>query len=426
MIPQEFIRLKRDGKNLDPDALREFVRGVTDDTINDAQISAFCMAALLKGLTIPETAHLTRAMAESGAILKWHDLDGAVIDKHSTGGVGDKVSLMLAPIAAACGLYVPMIAGRGLGHTGGTIDKLDSIAGYKTNLPLETFQKIVCELGCAIIGQTSQLAPADRRIYAVRDVTATVESVPLITASILSKKLAAGLQGLVMDIKLGNGAFMQDMTKARELAVSLETVAQAANLPLTPVITDMNQVLGHSAGNAVEVIEAVEYLNGKHREARLHEVTITLAAHMLVAGNKAQNFAAGKRLAEEALSSERALEIFEKMIVAQGGSLKSIPMAPVIIDIKAPQSGYLSAMRTRDIGILLVKLKAGRAGVNDTIDHVVGLTEIAPVGTSCEAGKTILAKLHLRDKASAEFAASSYLQCLEFSDAKPEERPVIL
>src|SRR5690606_1595669 len=222
LVPQEFIRLKRDGKPLDPEDLHEFVHGVADNSISDAQISAFCMAVLLKGLSITETAHLTRAMAESGRVLTWDGIGGPVIDKHSTGGVGDKVSLALAPIAAACGLFVPMVAGRGLGHTGGTIDKLSAIDGYQTSLPLERFQKIVRDIGCAIIGQTSELAPADRRIYAVRDVTATVESVPLITASILSKKIAAGLQGLVIDLKVGNGAFMQDQIRARELATTME------------------------------------------------------------------------------------------------------------------------------------------------------------------------------------------------------------
>ncbi len=424
LIPQELIRLKRDGKPLDPEDLHDFIRDVADDSIPDSQISAFCMAVLLNGMTVTETAHLTHAMATSGKVLKWPDLDGPVIDKHSTGGVGDKVSLILAPMAAACGLFVPMIAGRGLGHTGGTIDKLTAIPGYDVNLSLDKFQKIVRDIGCAIIGQTVELAPADRRLYAVRDVTATVESIPLITASILSKKLAAGLQGLVMDIKIGNGAFMQNLDKARELAASLHDVAAASELPLTPVLTNMNQVLGHSAGNAVEVLEAVDYLSGKRREARLHEVTLTLVAQMLVIGGKAADIAQGKKLAEGALLSGRAMEIFEKMVAAQGGSLKSLPAAPVVIDIKAPRNGYVSAMRTRDIGILLVKLKAGRTNIHDSIDLSVGLSDIAPIGTKCEAGKTLLARLHLRDK--KDWAAQEFLQCFEFSDVKPEETAVIL
>lgn len=419
LIPQEFIRLKRDGGALDPELLTDFIHGVTDNTVSDAQIAAFCMAALLKGLNITETAHLTIAMAHSGTRLKWPGLEGKIVDKHSTGGVGDKVSLMLAPIVAACGLYVPMIAGRGLGHTGGTIDKLDCIPGYQTNLPLDRFQDIVREIGTAIIGQTSELAPADKRIYAVRDVTATVESVPLITASILSKKLAAGLNGLVLDVKCGNGAFMQDVTKARELAHSLQTVAEAAGLNLKPVITDMNQVLGHTAGNVVEVVEAIDYLTGNHREPRLHELTITLAAHMIMMGGVIDNFDRAKLRAQRALDDGTATEIFAKMIAAQGGPTDLIEnyrrhlcQAPVIKKILADRDGFLTTMQTREIGVLLVRLKAGRARVDDVIDPVIGLTDIAPIGTKCEAGKTVLAEIHLRDQADFDWAAKAFLSAM--------------
>lgn len=427
IIPQEFIRQKRDGKPLDPDSIAEFIQGVSNNTIPDAQISALCMAIVLKGLSITETAHLTRAMAESGTILKWGDLASRVVDKHSTGGVGDTISLMLAPIVAACGLYVPMIAGRGLGHTGGTIDKLESIPGFQTTLSLDRFQHIVREIGCAIIGQTDALAPADRRMYAVRDITATVESVPLITASILSKKLAAGLTGLVMDIKCGNGAFMTDITKAQELAQTLTHVAEAAGLNLTPVISDMNQILGHSAGNAVEVLEAVEYLTGARREPRTHELTLHLATQMLMLGGVAQTFEDGHAQAEQVLDSGKAAEIFARMVAAQGGpsdildnARKHIGTAPIIHDILADQDGMITHMETRDIGVMLVHLKAGRTQVGQKIDPHIGLTDIAPLGTKCIAGETILARVHLCDDDTTTFATETYQRSITIDmDAKP-------
>lgn len=431
-LPQEFIRRKRDGNPLDPEEIQAFIAGVTDNRISDAQIAAFCMASLLKGLSISETAHLTMAMAKSGKTLSWRDLDGPVIDKHSTGGVGDKVSLMLAPMAAACGLYVPMIAGRGLGHTGGTIDKLEAIPGFRTDLSFENFQKNVREIGCAIIGQTSDLAPADKRLYAVRDVTATVESIALITASILSKKLSAGLQGLVMDVKTGNGAFMPTFEKSKALAESLKHVAEAANLPLTPVITDMNQVLGSSAGNAVEIFEAMDYLTGKHRDERLHHVTLTLVAEMLILGHKAMNREEGKKLAQQSLDSGHAAEIFTKMIAAQNGPkdlidnpAKHLPQAPIIVDVVADKDGYLAGQDTRSIGVLLVNLKAGRARVEETIDMRIGLTDIAPIGTKLEAGKTVLAKFHLIEPNSKQIAVQSYLNCLTVSEKQPPQEKTI-
>ena len=433
LIPQEFIRQKRDGGTLDPEMLSEFIAGVTNNTVSDAQIAAFCMASLLKGLNITETAHLTIAMANSGTRLTWPGLEGKIVDKHSTGGVGDKVSLMLAPIVAACGLYVPMIAGRGLGHTGGTIDKLDTIPGYSTNLPLDKFQNIVRELGTSIIGQTSELAPADRRIYAVRDVTGTVESVPLITASILSKKLAAGLNGLVLDVKCGNGAFMSDLGKARELANSLKTVAEAAGLNLTPVITDMNQVLGSSAGNSVEVMETVRYLTGDYRDPRLHELTITLAAHMIMMGGVIDNIDRAKLRAQRALDEGKAAEIFAQMVTAQGGPSdllenpeKHLGRAEHVIEIIADRDGILSEMQTRNIGVLLVQLKAGRARVDDKIDPHIGLTDIAPLGVKCEAGKTVLARLHVNDASLSEMARKTYLSNVTIGDAPAENRAIIL
>ena len=404
MLPQDIIRQKRDGHVLDATTLQAYVDGVTDNSISDAQIAAFSMAVFLKGLSADETAHLTLAMAHSGTVLSWPNMNGPVIDKHSTGGVGDKVSLMLAPMAAACGLYVPMIVGRGLGHTGGTRDKLDCIPGFRSDLSISDFQKMVCDVGCAIIGQTADFAPADGRIYSVRDVTGTVESIPLITASILSKKIAAGLQGLVIDLKYGNGAFMVDVAQANALGQSLQQTAALAGLKLTPVLTDMNSVLGWSAGNAVEVIEAIAYLRGDKREPRLHAITLQLVAEMLVLGGVVRDRAAGEIMAQTVLDNGRAAEIFNRMIAAQGGPenilatyQKDVPVAPIIMDVFADRDGVLSAMDTRGIGNWLVSMKAGRCHVDDIIDPVIGITDMVPLGTVCVAGQTRLCQLHLRE-----------------------------
>ncbi len=286
MLPQEIIRKKRDGRALSAAEITFFVDGLTAGRITEGQVAAFAMAVFFQGMSRAETVALTRAMTESGSRLRWHDLDGPVVDKHSTGGIGDKVSLILAPIMAACGAYVPMISGRGLGHTGGTLDKLESIPGYQTAPDLDRFRHAVRQAGCAIIGQTADLAPADRRLYAIRDVTATVESAPLIIASILSKKLAAGLDALVMDVKVGSGAFLPELDAAKELAASLVEVANDAGLPCAALLTDMSQCLGHSAGNALEVQEAIDVLTGRGREPRLREATLALAAELLDADRR--------------------------------------------------------------------------------------------------------------------------------------------
>lgn len=432
MLPQEFIRLQRDKRPLPPYELQAFIKGVADGSVTDPQIAAFCMAVLLNGLSIDDTAQLTMAMAASGIILQWGDLNGRVIDKHSSGGVGDKVSLMLAPVAAACGLYVPMIAGRGLGHTGGTIDKLETIPGYNTAISLDKFQNTVRAIGCSIIGQTKEFAPADKRMYAVRDISGAVESSDLITASILSKKLAAGLNGLVLDVKCGNGAFMDDVPKAKALANSLQSVANAAGLKLVPVITDMNQVLGSTAGNSVEVMEAVDYLTGAHREKRLHDITMHLAAEMIVLGGITSDFAGAHAMAEHALNSGKATEIFAQMVTHHGGPKDFIEnaaaylgQAPIVRDIVADRDGYISAMQTRDIGVLLVQLKAGRSKVEDSIDPHIGLTDIMPIGKKCEAGKTVLARVHLRNDSDFTMAAGSYLKCLTIGDAPPQASNIL-
>jgi thymidine phosphorylase len=389
MLPQEIIRKKRDGGVLSEAEIVHFVKGITDGSIGEGQVAAFAMAVFFRGMAMPERIALTRAMMQSGDVLDWsrEELGGPVVDKHSTGGVGDKVSLMLGPIAAACGCFVPMISGRGLGHTGGTLDKFDSIPGYRTQPDTATFRRVVREVGCAIIGQTANLAPADRRLYAIRDVTATVESIPLITASILSKKLAAGLQGLVMDVKTGSGAFMPTLDSARELAGSIVQVATGAGVKTTALITDMNQVLGHAAGHVTEMREAIEYLTGKRRDARLDQVTRALVAEMLLVGGLCRTAAEASTRIEAALSSGRAAEVFGHMVAALGGPADLVDRpdahlasAPVVKPCAPAEAGRIVSIDTRAVGIALIELGGGRRSAQDKIDHRVGFSEFRGLG----------------------------------------------
>src|SRR5512143_2433071 len=351
MLPQEIIRKKRDGLELSADEIAFIARGIHDGSLSEGQVAAFAMAVFFRGMTTPEQVALTLGLVRSGVTLEWGSLalPGPVIDKHSSGGVGDKVSLMLAPIVAACGAFVPMISGRGLGHTGGTLYKLSAISGYDAQPDIATFRKVVREVGCAVIGQTDDLAPADRRLYATRDVTATVESIPLIVSSILSKKVAAGLDGLVMDVKCGSGAFCDTEEMARDLARSLVSVANQAGLPTIALITDMDCVLGRNVGNALEVVEAVAYLKGEGtRDARLHELVLSLAGEMIALGGLAPTAAAGRARAEAALGDGRAAEVFGRMVSALGGpddfmkhSARYLAHAPVIRPCNAERSGHI-------------------------------------------------------------------------------------
>jgi thymidine phosphorylase len=382
MLFTDVIRTKRDGGELSDEQIRVFVDGLADESIPAEQVSALAMAIFLNSMSSDETASLTMTMAASGTMLEWQDVNGPVVDKHSTGGVGDKVSFMLAPIAAACGCHVPMISGRGLGHTGGTTDKAEAIPGYDTAPDFGTFQQIVRDVGCAIIGQTSDLAPADRRLYSIRDVTATVASVPLITASILSKKIAAGLGALVMDVKVGSGAFMPTAERARELADSIIATAARAGVTTHVLITDMNQVLGRTAGNAVEISEAVSFLRNEAREERLDTVVLGLCAEMLVAAGIETDRESARRRCDEAVTSGRALEIFGAMIAALGGpadfvdrSADYLPAAPVVRPVHA--DGYLASINTRAIGNAIIELGGGR--------HVAGELLLAACGFSDEA-----------------------------------------
>ncbi len=352
MLFVDVIRAKRDGGTLSAEQIGFFVRGLVDGSIPPEQVAALAMAICLRSMSFDEAAQLTRAMAASGTTLQWsRDLGGPVVDKHSTGGIGDKVSFLLAPIAAACGCFVPMISGRGLGHTGGTLDKIDSIPGYRSTPDLATFERVVRAVGCAIIGQTTDLAPADRRLYAIRDVTGTVESIPLITASILSKKIAAGLDALVMDVKVGSGAFMASMEQARALARSLIETAGGAGLKTHALITDMNETLGLTAGNAVEIRESVAYLTNRRREPRLDEVVLALCARLLVLAGVESSEDAARQRADRAVTSGKAAEVFGRMVAALGGPADflertdhHLPSAPVTLPV-APTARWLSRRR---------------------------------------------------------------------------------
>jgi thymidine phosphorylase len=425
MLAQEIIRSKRDGGVLTAPEIQNFVSGLVDGAWSEGQAAALAMAVYFRGMNMSERVALTQAMMRSGEVMEWSSaqLPGPVLDKHSTGGVGDKVSLVLAPLMATCGAYVPMISGRGLGHTGGTLDKFDSIPGYQTAPGLDLLRRTVRDVGCAIIGQTAELAPADRRLYAIRDVTATVESVALITASILSKKLAAGLQGLVMDVKVGDGAFASDLPMARELAQSLVQVAQGAGLPTRALITDMNQVLGHSCGNAVEMREAIDFLTGSYRDARLLEVTCALGAQMLLIGGLAVEVEDARRQLDSALQSGAAAERFARMVSALGGPADLIerpefylPAAPVQTEIFAPQSGWVAGMQTRHIGVLVIELGGGRRRAADRIDHSVGFSELIGIGQRVETGQ-LIARVHAADAHSAAHAGQCLLRALTFSDS---------
>lgn len=432
MLPQEIIRKKRNRKELSPAEIDFFIKGVTDGSIVDAQTSALTMAIFLNGMNTAETAALTAAMRDSGDVLSWPELDGPVVDKHSSGGVGDKISLMLAPMLAACGVYVPMISGRGLGHTGGTLDKFDSIPGYQTVPNNDLFKKTVKDVGCAVIGQTGNLAPADKKIYALRDVCATVESIELITASILSKKLAAGLDCLVMDLKCGNGAFMESLERGRELARSIVDVANAAGTKTKAVLTDMNQVLGHSAGNAVEVKEAVDFLKGENIDPRLHKITLELCAELLVlAGLEADTAAAAAKL-QKTLDSGQALEKFAQMVTALGGPAdfcdrpeKYLPAAAIIRPVFAEKAGFVTAQDTRGIGLSIIELKGGRTTPQQKLDYATGYTDFCQLGEKVDS-QTLLAVVHAEDEEQFAQAEENLRRLITIGAEPPAKTPEII
>lgn len=432
MLPQEIIRHKRNHQPLSTEEINFFIKGVTDGSIADCQIGALTMAIFLNGFDADETTALTAAMRDSGDILSWAELDAPVVDKHSSGGVGDKVSLMLAPLLASCGVYVPMISGRGLGHTGGTLDKFDSIPGYNTSPDNDLFKKTVREVGCAIIGQTSNLAPADKKIYAIRDVCGTVESIPLITASILSKKLAAGLDCLVMDLKCGNGAFMDNFADAQALAKMIVKVANQAGTKTSALLTDMNQVLGHTVGNALEVAEAVEFLQGQNLDSRLLRVTIELCAELLVNCGAFADLASARQQLHQALDSGQALEKFAQMVSALGGPndfcqrpWHYLPKASVIKPVFAEHSGYVTAINTRDIGLSLIGLKGGRTTPDQKLDYATGFSDFCQIGDFVDNTHP-LAVIHAQDEASWQQAAAELRRHIHLSESPEASKDIII
>ncbi|KRA42263.1 thymidine phosphorylase [Devosia sp. Root635] len=424
-LPQEVILKKRNGDTLAPAEIADFIAGFAAGTVSHAQAAAFAMAVYFQDMTMPERVALTLAMRDSGTVLDWSDLDGPVADKHSTGGVGDNVSLMLAPILAATGIYVPMISGRGLGHTGGTLDKFDSIPGYTTSPDNTLFRKVVRKAGCAIIGQTADLAPADKTLYAIRDVTGTVESIALITASILSKKLAAGLGALVLDVKTGSGAFMPTLEKSRALAQSLVEVANGAGLKTSAIVTDMNEPLASAAGNGLEVRNAVDFLTGTHQDARLRAVTLALCAEAARMAGTAATSDAALALVTDALDSGRAAEHFARMVTALGGPAdftanmnRHLAPAPIIRDVFAAEQGAIVDIDTRGVGMAVVALGGGRTMPTDSIDHRVGFDRLAALGTTVDA-QTPIARIHAADEASAADAEARLKSAYRLGDTPP-------
>jgi thymidine phosphorylase len=417
---KELIRRKRDGEALDPEELRAIALGIADGGLTDAQVAAWAMAVFFRGLDATELPAFTLGMRDSGTVLDWSGTDRPVLDKHSTGGVGDKVSLLLAPIVAACGGAVPMLSGRGLGHTGGTLDKLEAIPGYDTAPEPVRLRAVVEEAGCAIVGQTDDLAPADRRLYATRDATGSVESIPLIVSSILSKKLAAGLGSLVLDVKHGSGAFMAGLDDARALARALVDVAVAAGLPTVALLTDMDRVLGTTAGNALEVKEAVDYLTGAAREPRLHEVTVALAAALLDGD---------RERVQRVLDDGSAAERFGAMVSALGGPSDFVenprlPEAGVTRPVAPARPGYVTSVDARAVGLVVTGLGGNRRREDDAIDPAVGLSEVAGVGADVGRDRP-LAVIHARDEAGWEAAASSLRAAVRVGEAAGPARPVV-
>jgi thymidine phosphorylase len=427
VTPGELIRRKRDGAILTEEEIAGLVTAIVDGSMSEGQVAAFAMAVYFRGLTREECAALTVAMTRSGTVIDWStaDLGGPILDKHSTGGVGDNVSLILAPVVAACGGFVPMISGRGLGHTGGTLDKLGSIPGYDTVPDLARFQRAVRVAGCAIVGQTAELAPADGRLYAIRDVTATADSIPLITASILSKKLAAGLDALVMDVKVGSGALTTSIETATVLAESLLAVAEISGLRTVALLTDMTRALGHDVGNALETREAIDFLTGRRRDARLHAVTAALAAELLVLGGLAGDHVEAAAAVERSLASGAAAERFARMVTALGGPAdlverpdRHLARAPVQLAVVPDRTGVVTHVDARAIGLLVVRLGGGREHAEDDVDPAVGLSDVRGPGDAVSPDRPI-AVVHARSEADAESAAATLRRAVKVGDDPP-------
>ena len=419
-LAQEIIRKKRDGHALSDEEIRFFINGIRDNTISEGQIAALAMTIFFHDMTMPERVSLTMAMRDSGTVLDWKSLhlNGPIVDKHSTGGVGDVTSLMLGPMVAACGGYIPMISGRGLGHTGGTLDKLESIPGFDIFPDDNRFREIIKDVGVAIIGQTSSLAPADKRFYATRDITATVDSIPLITA-------------LVMDVKVGSGAFMPTYELSEALAEAIVGVANGAGVRTTALLTDMNQVLASSAGNAVEVREAVQFLTGEYRNPRLFDVTMALCVEMLISGKLAKDDAEARAKLQAVLDNGKAAEVFGRMVAAQKGPTdfvenyaKYLPTAMLTKAVYADTEGFVSEMDTRALGMAVVAMGGGRRQASDTIDYSVGFTDMARLGDQVD-GQRPLAVIHAKDENSWQEAAKAVKAAIKLADKAPESTPTV-
>ncbi len=429
MVFKEIIAKKRDGQALSGQEIAFFVRGVTDGSLPDYQIAALLMAIYLRGMSDQETVALTREMMHSGLVLDLSEIPGPKVDKHSTGGVGDKISLPLAPLVASLGVVVPMISGRALGHTGGTLDKLESIPGFRTNLSVEEFKEALRTVGVAIIGQTDELAPADRRLYALRDATATVSSIPLITSSILCKKLAEGIDGLVLDVKTGSGAFMRRYEDARALARSMVTIARGMGKRVVALITNMDQPLGWAVGNALEVVEAVEVLQNRGPKDTT-ELTKTLAVEMLLLAGRAESREEAQHLVNRALASGQAYARWTEMVRRQGGDPEAI-LQPEFVkvrfteEVRAPEGGYLAAYDTYALGMAATVLGAGRLTKEDRIDPAVGLRVFKKVGDRVEPGEPIL-ELRANDPQRLQMAREHLQNALHISPEPPAIQPLVL
>ncbi len=430
MIPQWVIEKKRDGGALDEAEIRTFVAGFTSGAIPDYQMSALAMAIFFSGMTPGETAVLTDAMMRSGDLVSFESWPRPTADKHSTGGIGDKLSLMIAPLAAAAGLAVPMISGRGLGITGGTLDKLESIPGYNTRLSVEAFKRVIAEVGCSIIGQTDRLAPADRKLYALRDVTGTVPSIPLITASIMSKKLAEGAETLVFDVKCGRAAFMRSRDDARALAQSLLRTGRALGRKTAALLTDMDQPLGRTIGNALEVAEAVETLKGGG-PADTRALTLALTAEMTVLGGVHADLPAAQRALTRLLDGGQALEVFRCMVIAQGGDPRVIddparlPQPGAAVTVPAPKAGFVGFVDAEALGRIVLQLGGGRTVAADSIDPAAGIDRLVQAGEPVEKGQPLM-RLLAKDASRAEALAANAAGAVKLEENRPPTRELVL
>ncbi|GEL70694.1 pyrimidine-nucleoside phosphorylase [Myxococcus virescens] len=427
--PYELIKAKRDGGRLEPADIRAFIEAYTAGTVADYQMAAMCMAIFFRGMDSRELGAWARAMLESGEVLDLSDTPGVKVDKHSTGGVGDKVSLSLAPLAAACGVPVPMISGRGLGHTGGTLDKLESIPGFNVNLPTSEYRRLVREVNCCLIGQTAQVAPADKKLYALRDVTATVDCIPLIASSIMSKKLAEGIDALVLDVKVGSGAFMKRDEDARTLAKTMIGLGAEMGKKVVALLTDMDQPLGRKVGNALEVIEAVDMLRGNAPEDYT-EVTYALTAEMLVLGKKAATVEEAREKLRKVVEDGSAVRKLKEIVQVQGGDPRSIddysllPQAKATVDVVAPRDGFVTGIDTEGVGLAAVALGAGRQRTDSKIDPAVGFTLLKKSGESVKQGEPLV-RVHYNDAAPLENVKARLLAAYRFGDVAPVARPLI-